>query len=64
MSMAQEQLSLPQFLRMWEAAGRRCEGNGFYEIYYAAIDSYKKQGLLSEGWEKELLGDIPYLRLG
>jgi hypothetical protein len=61
MSMAQEQLSLPQFLRMWEAAGRRCEGNSFYEIYNAAIDSYKKQGLLSEGWEKQPLGDIPYL---
>ncbi|KAH7398129.1 hypothetical protein BKA64DRAFT_673610 [Cadophora sp. MPI-SDFR-AT-0126] len=61
MSMAQEQLSLPQFLRIWEAAGRRCEGNGFYEIYNAAIDSYKKQGLLREGWEKQLLGDIPYL---
>lgn len=61
MLMDQEQLSLPYFLRIWETAGRRCEGNDFFEIYNAAIDSYKKQGLLSEGWEKQVLGDISYL---
>jgi hypothetical protein len=55
--------SLPQFLRMWEKGGRRCEGNRFNEIFNSAVQSYKNAGLLDEQWESEPSGRIGYLVL-
>jgi hypothetical protein len=54
-------LSLPEFLRMWERAGRRCTGEQFNDVYNAAIKSYVNRGLLGKGWLPKPSGDIVYL---
>lgn len=56
-----EALSLPAFLRMWESAGKRCEGGRFYEIYEAAVQGYQDEGLLEEAWDQLPSGDTQYL---
>jgi hypothetical protein len=54
-------LSLPEFLRMWEAAGMRCEGPRFGEIYKSAIESYTAAGVLEEGWNSGTSDSYPYM---
>lgn len=52
---------LPQFLREWENAGKRCEGSRFSEIFDSAVQSYKDAGLLEDLWDHVPSGDVPYL---
>lgn len=52
---------LPQFLRDWQSAGKRCEGSRFFEIFDSAVQSYKNAGLLEDLWDNVPSGDVPYL---
>jgi hypothetical protein len=54
-------LSLPEFLRMWERAGRRCRVEQFDDVYNAVIKSYVNKGLLGKEWLPKPSGDIAYL---
>ncbi|KUJ17855.1 uncharacterized protein LY89DRAFT_683848 [Mollisia scopiformis] len=54
-------MSLPEFLRMWEDAGKRCASDRFMEAYHSAVQAYIDQGVLDPDWETKASGDIPYL---
>lgn len=54
-------MSLPEYLKMWKSAGRRCAGERFDDIYNAAIKSYVARGLLPKGWLPKPLQGIEYL---
>lgn len=54
-------VSLPDYLRIWERAGKRCAGGQFEINYQAAIASYQKKGLLSPKWDLEPTTEIATL---